>query len=687
MAQCDAVAKTRGHKAGRALRPPSPAVWLCAVISVLAAAVAARGTVVDSAQRDVVTLQGQNDPLRTAQQAKLVAADAVPAGSFGSHVAVSGDTAVVGAAAAGDSPGSAYVFVRSGTTWVQQAELTPADDTAPAFGSSVALAGDTVVIGAGADSPVDDDVGSAYVFLRSGITWAMQARLTADDAATHAFGARVALSGDTAAIAAGPDGREGPGAGSVYVFARSGTAWTQQAKLTTDDSVAGDRFGVSVALADDTVVIGSAANSATGPGPGYAHVFVRAGTAWAQQARLAAPELGPGSAFGDAVATTAETAVIGAPGAGSAVVYARSGTTWTQQATLVSADATAGDAFGSAVALSGERALVGAPSGVGAAAAAPGSAYAFARSGQAWSQATELVASDAAARDGFGSSVALSGTTALIGARGDAGGTLAGSVYVFEPTAAPTPTPMSPPLPTPTPVPVPVPTPAPAPTADPTPARFSAARSATTLLPTPSPTPQATPEETPAPPEPTLDPGLSVSSVTGDALATMTVSVPDQGQASGAFTISTDVGGTINMGTPTTGTDQGVNFLDYSASMTPVTVTDNRPGLLPWTVTGQLSNFSGSQGTLVFARYMGWIPEVITPGIGAAAPASLSVSPGYPGFGTGLHDSRILAFAQDGHGGTEGGGSANLGSTLNLHVPTTVPAGSYQAVLTLTALS
>ncbi len=156
------------------------------------------------------------------------------------------------------------MFTRSGTTWTQQAKLTAADGAAgDQFGYSVAISGDTVVITANAD---DNDVngidsGSAYVFTRSGTTWSQQAKLTAADGASRDwFGVRVAISGDTAVITADADDDDvnGVDSGSAYVFTRSGTTWYQQAKLTAADGAAVDLFGYSVALSGDTAVIGAA---------------------------------------------------------------------------------------------------------------------------------------------------------------------------------------------------------------------------------------------------------------------------------------------------------------------------------------------------------------------------------------------------------------------------------------------
>jgi hypothetical protein len=267
------------------------------------------------------------------------------------------------------------VFHRSGTTWSLQAKLT-ADDGAPVdlFGYSVALSGDTVIFGAKFD---DDDVngvdsGSAYVFTRSGTTWSPQARLhAADGAAGDQFGYSVAISGDTAMITASPDDDDvnGIDSGSAYVFTRSGTTWSQQAKLTSSDGAAGDLFGVRVALSGDTALIGAHFDDDNGEESGSAYVFVRSGTAWSQQAKLAASDGAAGDWFGYSVALSGDTALIGAGSvdnsagdvdSGSAYVFTRSGTIWREHAKLTAFDGAAGDQFGGKVALSADTALIGA---------------------------------------------------------------------------------------------------------------------------------------------------------------------------------------------------------------------------------------------------------------------------------------------------------------------------------------
>ena len=235
-------------------------------------------------------------------------------------------------------------------------------------GNSVALSGDTAVLGAHGDDAGAADAGAAYVFVRSGTTWTQQRKLTASDGlALSYFGRSVAVSGDSAIVGAYLSGA--PQSGAAYVFTRSGTTWTQQQKLLSTDIAAGDRFGYSVALSGDTALVGAhGADAASKPDAGAAYAFTRTGTSWTQQSKLTASDAEAGDHLGDAVALSGDTAIVGAStddvlgrtDSGSAYTFTRSGTMWIQQTKLVPVDGAAGDSFGYSVAISGARTVVGA---------------------------------------------------------------------------------------------------------------------------------------------------------------------------------------------------------------------------------------------------------------------------------------------------------------------------------------
>jgi hypothetical protein len=404
----------------------------------------------------------------------------------GAPVEDSNATGVDGNQADNSAPqsGAAYVFIRSGGTWSQQAYLKASNtDPADQFGSSVAVSGDTVVVGAFTESSAATGVngnqtdnsasrsGAAYVFVRNGTTWSQQAYLKASNTdVDDFFGRSVAVSGDTvvvganleASAATGVNGNQADNsasqAGAAYVFVRNGTAWSQQAYLKASNTDVGDLFGFSVAVSGDTVAVAAPGESsaATGvngnqtdnsaPDSGAAYVFVRNGTTWSQQAYLKASNTDGGDGFGQSLSVSGDTVVVGAVGedsaatgingnqadnsatlAGAAYVFARNGTTWSQQAYLKASNTDVGDQFGFSVSVSGDTVVVGsnkessAATGVNGnqadnSAIEAGAAYVFTRTGATWSQQAYLKASNTDGRDQFGISVAVSGDTVVVGA-------------------------------------------------------------------------------------------------------------------------------------------------------------------------------------------------------------------------------------------------------------------------------
>ncbi len=387
------------------------------------------------------------------QQATLTASDGTLYNRMGEAVALSGNTIVSGAAY--DDPGgrtnagSAYVFVRNGTVWSEQAKLIAGDSTSlDQFGAACAVEGDTAVVGAWLDDlGTQTDAGSAYVFVRNGTTWSQQAKLTTGDGlAGDVFGSAVSVSGNTVAAGApGDDTTNLANAGSAYVFVRNGTAWSQQQKLTSASAAAEDSFGSAVSASGETILAGAPSVSiGTDADIGAAFAFVRNGAVWSSQATLFSDNDFAGDALGTAIAASGSTVLIGAAlddtvsgaDAGSAYVFVRSGATWSKQAKLSADQLAAGDKFGTAVALSGDTAVVGAPFGDTGAGADAGRAVAFRRTGVVWQPAGAFSPPAPAAGDQFGAALAVSGDTILAGSPGDdtAVGNDAGSVSVFTGT-------------------------------------------------------------------------------------------------------------------------------------------------------------------------------------------------------------------------------------------------------------
>jgi len=363
-------------------------------------------------------------------ETKLAPANPVAFQNFGFAVAIDADTAVVGApfdSTVDVNAGAAYVFVRDGDVWFEQAKLTANDPGFSAeFGIAVAISGDTIVVGAHLDPADASQAGAAYIFVRNGTTWIQQARLTpSDPTAGKQFGEAVAIDADTVAVSAIGDDDGGVDAGAIYVFTRSGDSWIQQAKLLSNDPRPGNALGVSLGLDGGTLVAGSPFDEDVGMvDSGALYVFVRSGTVWSQEAELRADDGAAHDLLGSSIALGGDTIVAGAPqngGTGAAYVFARNAGLWRLQAKLTGDDAAPGDQFGFSVGLDGNTAVVGSlfdssfvvnglPVEFG------GSAYVFRRSGTTWTQNAEVSAGDLASLDEFGFSVAVSGTTFVVGA-------------------------------------------------------------------------------------------------------------------------------------------------------------------------------------------------------------------------------------------------------------------------------
>jgi hypothetical protein len=381
------------------------------------------------------------------QLAQLVTADGAAADAAGSAVAVSGSTAVVGApghqVGGKGGQGAVYVFTRKGTTWSQTAELTANDGSAgDAFGTSVAIKGGTIVVGAPQHAVGPNaKQGAVYVFGKKKGAWTKTAELTATTGATNdAFGCAVAVSGSTVVVGAiGHDLSRG----AAFVFKRKGTVWSQTAQLTSLDGAAGDMFGRSVAIAGSTIVVGAFEHQVhAAAGQGAAYVFVKKKNVWSQTAELTSSDGAAGDWFGGSLSLSGSTMVVGASkhavaGAdqqGAAYVFVKRKNVWSQSAELTSADGAAGDLFGSSVAVAGATMVIGAPAHVVGGHVGQGAAYVFVRKGTAWNKVAEPVAANGAGSDAFGSAVALQGKRTVIGAPGKSvnGNTAQGVGYVFE---------------------------------------------------------------------------------------------------------------------------------------------------------------------------------------------------------------------------------------------------------------
>ncbi|WP_437501363.1 DNRLRE domain-containing protein [Sorangium sp. So ce1099] len=353
------------------------------------------------------------DPLAASERTALIGVDGASQVHLdGDAVAMSGDTAVVGA------PGSAaYVFVKSGGGWAQQARLVPSDEGAGAdFGRSVALSADTLVVGAPWGT---GGAGAAYVFVRSGGVWSEQAKLVASGGASNPIGEAVAVDGDRAVLSA---------ESSVYVFARSGSTWSEEIELATPvgENV---WETPPVAIAGSTVVVGSPGDAWWLDHDGVGAAFVFDASDWSGMRKLTGYPPGTQyDRFGSSVATSGSRIVVGAPGtfsppmpwyqlgSGMAYVFDRVGDGWGEESKLVASYGRTGDGLGGAVALSGGLVVAGAILADRFDQPDAGAAYVFSPTGGEWRESAQATLTGSGPTGGaFGKAVAISGTSVVVG--------------------------------------------------------------------------------------------------------------------------------------------------------------------------------------------------------------------------------------------------------------------------------
>lgn len=373
-------------------------------------------------------------------ETKLIASDGAVSDYFGRSVAIDGDTAVVGAYSAdnnGSNSGSVYVYTRNGSNWAET-ELSSSALPSDAFGYSVAIDGDTLVVGAPNGNAV-------YVYIRSGSVWSFQQKLTKS---TGNFGVSVAVDGDT--LIAGcyqeDTDTDGDGDGAAYIYTRSGTTWTSQKRLiapSPSSDTASNYYGYSVAIDNGTVAVGAYRYSYSGVYSGSAYVYTGSGSSWTLQGdlgALASADLEAGDYFGWSVDVDGDTVLVGAyrdggsASVGAAYSFVRNGSTWSKQQKIFASNAgSGGKYFGCSVSLLGDRAFIGAYyDDIGG--VVLGSVYEFLRDGSVWSEENSFRASDVANVDLFGYSVAQTESFMIASSYKDhnENGSDAGAAYIYD---------------------------------------------------------------------------------------------------------------------------------------------------------------------------------------------------------------------------------------------------------------
>ncbi len=378
------------------------------------------------------------DPLLTNQFKKLTASDGTDFHFFGVSVAIKNDTLLIGASGDSNNQGAAYLFERNQgglDNWGQVKKLTADDGVADDFfGASVAISGDSLLIGASGD---ENDQGAVYLFERNqggSDNWGQVKKIIANDgAADDNFGISAAIKNDTLLIGAWQDNSN---RGAAYLFKRNQGGvdnWGQVKKITADDGAADDNFGRSVAMSDDTLLVGAYKDNSE---QGAAYLFKRnqgGADNWGQVKKITADDGVTDDEFGVFVAINNETLLIGARGdendQGAAYLFKRNqggADNWGQVKKIIANDGAAGDSFGTSVAIDNDTLLIGAWQDD----ISRGAAYLFERNqggADNWGQVKKIIANNGSIN--FGSSVAISGDTLLVGSFGN--DSWRGAAYTF----------------------------------------------------------------------------------------------------------------------------------------------------------------------------------------------------------------------------------------------------------------
>ncbi|KPA12837.1 Dystroglycan-type cadherin-like domain protein, partial [Candidatus Magnetomorum sp. HK-1] len=381
---------------------------------------------------------------------KITANDGASDDNFGYAVSISGNYAICGAVyndGLASNTGAAYIFTRSETGFSQTAKLTANDGVEnDYFGRSVSISGNYAIIGTYGDDDKGDASGSAYIFKKQGSEWLQSAKLTASDgAASDSFGLAVAMSGDYAIVGAYLDDASYTDQGSAYIYKRNNTGWHQEYKIQASDRAASDRFGYAVSIAGDYVIVGAYYDDDNGTSSGSAYIFKRDGSTWSQEAKLKPGDGAASDYFGYAVSISGDYAIIGAynnddlgSNSGSAYIFKRNGTAWNETTKLTAYDGFKSDSFGHKVSIKGDYAIVGAYTDDDKGSSS-GASYIYKRNEENWNLMVKLTNSDGIITDYFGASVDIDDNYAIISAyNDDDNGSNSGSAYIYELNTAPT---------------------------------------------------------------------------------------------------------------------------------------------------------------------------------------------------------------------------------------------------------
>lgn len=364
------------------------------------------------------------------QPRKIVAGQAA-GDNLGTAVATSGEKVAVGAYGVSQSKGQVTIYEFKNTEWAFSVDIPNPAKMIGNFGSSVSITNELLAVGAPNSNGAR---GSAYIFRFDGTAWQSETSfVNSGGAIDDRQGWSIALSGSSVVV--GKDGSTGY-QGSAVVFAKqSGAGWPGVPAITAPRATANDRFGATSAIYSDTLLIGAPGKDGTSNNQGAAYIFVKSGTNWILQQKLV-PDGGStaNEYFGYAVALQGDLAVIGATGfktdKGGVYLFSRTGSQWQQQGILEVTSPVSPDNLGTSVSISGNSIIAGAAGRSGG----RGSAFIFTLVSGKWMQQSELFPSDGIAGDHFGSSVSISGNTAVVGAPDK--NSAKGAFYIYNRPAA-----------------------------------------------------------------------------------------------------------------------------------------------------------------------------------------------------------------------------------------------------------
>ena len=381
-------------------------------------------------------------PVSVTEQ-KLLAADGASMDKFGHSVSISGNFAIVGAYGADgmeEASGAAYILFHDGTSWLEMQKLTASDGSAlDKFGHSVAISGNEAFIGAPGDNANGQSAGSVYIFSYDGTTWSQRQKVApVSGSSWEKFGQSVALAGNYAIIGAWGDNFNGESSGSAYVFYNNGSNWQEMQKLTPSDGAGWSKFGYSVSLSGNSAIVGAPGDDTGAGSAGSSYVYYFDGTSWSLEQKLVATDGAGWDKFGESVSIFNDSLVVGAPGdddkgssSGSSYIYYFDGTGWVLEQKINADDGAAADYFGQSVSISGDSVIIGA-SGDDDKGVSSGAVYIYNFDGTSWSLAQKMVSIDGESSDYQGQSVFISGDYALCGSLGDDDkGESSGSVTLF----------------------------------------------------------------------------------------------------------------------------------------------------------------------------------------------------------------------------------------------------------------